>query len=184
MPGAGMSQPGAAAQPRPPTGPGAAFVVPANTFPNPIDAMRAPPVPTHVGVTRETPGAASPGKGGRIAIVALLAGMVLLGGTAAIVVMRHPATGAGVRATQDSATTATTAPPIPSDTAAGTPSLQLAPLPSVTTFCLGSYVRVDRGADRDGRSLEQAPSAARWKSRRCTTALLTLDPCQRIATAS
>jgi eukaryotic-like serine/threonine-protein kinase len=132
MPGAGMSQPGAAAQPRPPTGPGAAFVVPANTFPNPVEAMRAPPVPTHVGVTRETPGAPSPGKGGRIAIVALLAGMLLIGGAAAIVVMRHPASGAGVRATQDPATTVTTAPPTPNDTAAGTPSSQLAPLPSVT----------------------------------------------------
>jgi serine/threonine protein kinase len=127
-----MSQPGAATPPRPPTGPGMG-VAPANTFPNPNDAMAAPRVPTHVGVTRETPGAPSPGKGGRVAIVALLAGMVVIGGAAAVLVMRHSASTTPVHATHEPATTGTTAPPASTDTVAVSPSSQLAPLPSVVT---------------------------------------------------
>jgi serine/threonine protein kinase len=128
-----MSQPGAATPPRPPTGPGLGIAAPANTFPNPNDALAAPRVPTHVGVTRETPGAPSPGKGGRVALIALLAGMVVLGGGAAIVVMRHAANGAAVHATHEPTTTVTTAPPVSTDTLAVSPSSQLAPLPSAVT---------------------------------------------------
>jgi serine/threonine protein kinase len=128
-----MSQPGAATPPRPPTGPGMGIAAPANTFPNPNDALAAPRVPTHVGVTRETPGAPSPGKGGRVALIALLAGMVVLGGGAAIVVMRHAANGAAVHASHEPTTTVTTAPPVSTDTLAVSPSSQLAPLPSAVT---------------------------------------------------
>jgi len=129
----GTSQPGMAAPPRPPTGPGMGMAVPANTFPNPNDAMAAPRVPTHVGVTRETPGPPSPGKGGRIAVVALLGAMVLIGGGAAVVVMRHSANGGTVHATHEPTSTATvtSSPPASTDTTTASPSSQLAPLPSV-----------------------------------------------------
>ena len=115
---------------------GAAPGARANTYPTAGDALRAPRVPTDVGVTRETPpqvGQPAP-KASRAPLVLAFVAVVLLcaGGGFLVVRSRSTVTPA---ATRDPVETAQVAPPpptlLPSTT---TPTAALTPLPSGTVL--------------------------------------------------
>ncbi len=107
----------------------------ANTYPTAGDALRAPRVPTDVGVTRETPpqvGQAAP-KTSRAPLVLAFVAVVLLcaGGGFLVVHGRTPATPAATREPAETAIPVVPPPPslLPTTT---TPSASLQPLPSAT----------------------------------------------------
>jgi serine/threonine-protein kinase len=119
----------------PPQVGGAAPGARANTYPTAGDALRAPRVPTDVGVTRETPpqvGQPAP-KASRAPLVLAFVAVVLLcaGGGFLVVRSRSTVTPAATRDPMETATQVAPPPPtlLPSTT---TPTAALTPLPSGT----------------------------------------------------
>jgi serine/threonine-protein kinase len=110
----------------------------ANTYPTAGDALRAPRVPTDVGVTRETPpqvGQPAP-KASRAPLVLAFVAVVLLcaGGGFLVVRSRSTVTPAATRDPVETTTTQVAPPPptlLPSTT---TPTAALTPLPSGTVL--------------------------------------------------
>jgi eukaryotic-like serine/threonine-protein kinase len=112
--------------------------VPAHTFPPTGNgAMRAPRVPTDVGVTRETQPPGQPATAtSRVPLVIAFATVVLLCAAGGVFVVRRNAVGpAASTHTADTATAATDpSHPVPASPPTGaTPTASLAPLPSATT---------------------------------------------------
>ena len=159
---------------------GRGFSLVPSTAPAPLAAAVAvtPPRPaTDTGVSREAAGtgAPGPGRGGTIAVVALLAGMLLLGGTTAVLVMRrsppHTPDHARLEATTGApgvpsatvvarATVDPTALPATSDPTAASPSAQLAPLASTSPSpsAIPSAVASATSAAASASSKPHAPS--------------------------
>jgi serine/threonine-protein kinase len=119
----------------PPSLGGPVMAVRANTYPTANDALRAPRVPTDVGVTKETPpqvGQPAP-KASRAPLILAFAAVVLLcaGGGFVVLRGRTPATPGATRDPMESATQAVPPPPLLQPTTT-TPSAALTPLPSVS----------------------------------------------------
>jgi hypothetical protein len=109
----------------------------ANTYPNATEALKAPRVPTDVGVTRETPPQVGQpaAKPSRAPLVLAFVAVVLLcaGGGFLVVKGRSTPTAPATRDTVDTATTVVPPPPTLQPTTT-VPSASLSPLPSAVVL--------------------------------------------------
>jgi serine/threonine-protein kinase len=158
-----------------PAVPNHAEIATANTFPGAQpDSLRAPRVPTDVGVTRETaqpsaaPSAAKKSKA-PVTIAMIAAGFLIVGAAGVIVVKRAVAP---AHVTQDpsgsgSLTAATTAPPPPVTASApalpAPPSAALEPLPAPSALASASSAPASQTAPRP--QTPQAPTTPGGKPR-------------------